>query len=217
MPLGGRVELHSNRPGGRFYLGSLMGWPDNGPPGVVCVNLNEGRTAVCDNENEVSQPAPHQPGARAEVKLATSGTNNAGEGGARLLAYARVVMETELGAFALNDVRVVDGGGKLLVCMPSRQARRHCPACTAKMGVVDRFCAQCGIYVGEDDRRPHDRDGRRVLYVDMFHPLDRKGRKTLEDVVLAEYARELKRRQGEVYLRQPSAPETPGEGSVRPR
>jgi len=68
------------------------------------------------------------------IKLNLSGTD-------RLRGFCSIALDN---AFAVRDIKIIDGPGGLFVAMPSRKLMDHCRRCSGKNHLRARFCNNCG-------------------------------------------------------------------------
>ncbi len=95
----------------------------------------------------------------------------------RLLAYCDLVLD---GDFAVHDLKLVQGDHGVILSMPSRWKRHHCPDCHQLLNDPRAcYCSWCGRSI-----LPHDASEERV---DVFHPISSAARTMLQDEILKAY------------------------------
>ena len=105
----------------------------------------------------------------------------------RLRAYASITIDD---AFAIRDLKVIEGKRGLFIAMPSRKLADHCPACGEKNHLRARFCNQCGDRL-DGDRALRDADERPKLHADVAHPINAETRAIVTAAVLDAFAAEI--------------------------
>lgn len=112
-----------------------------------------------------------------------------------LLAFCSVLFDD---AFAVKDMKVIDGPTGPFLSMPSRKKTARC-RCGTKNPLRARFCSWCGVRLA-DDRVPVGEEGPASLYADVAHPVTSEFRDTLQDAVLTAYRDELARSRRPGYV-----------------
>lgn len=107
----------------------------------------------------------------------------------KLRAFASITIDE---ALVIRDIKVIDGGDRLFVAMPSRKLCDRCPSCGAKNYVRARYCNDCGVRL-RDNRALPDERGRPRLYADITHPIHQEARDQIQNAILEAYHEELKR------------------------
>ena len=113
----------------------------------------------------------------------------------KLRAFASITIDD---ALVIRDIKVIDGGDRLFVAMPSRKLCDRCPSCGAKNYVRARFCNDCGARLRENRALPDER-GRPRLYADITHPIHQEARDQIQRAILEAYHREVERSKQEGY------------------
>ncbi len=115
----------------------------------------------------------------------------------KLLAFASVTIDD---ALVIRDIKIIEGGERKFVAMPSRKICDRCVECGGKNYVRARFCSDCGARL-EVERTESDERGRARLYADVAHPINQDARDHLSDAILEAYTQEAARaaEQGEAY------------------
>jgi stage V sporulation protein G len=119
-----------------------------------------------------------------------------------LLAYATICIDD---SFVVRNLRVVRGPRGVFCSMPSRALTDHCPECGFKTELPDRYCASCGMRLG-DDRVGVDEDGRRILRADVCFPCNPVARAEIHQAVIAAMELEMARmaEEGEGEMAEPA-------------
>lgn len=99
----------------------------------------------------------------------------------RVVAFARLVID---GAFVVRELKVLRGPRGLLVAMPDRAVKDHCPRCDRRNVLDALWCNWCG----EDLGAP--RPGKR--HADVAHPIGPAAREQLELAVIEAYQAKLR-------------------------
>lgn len=106
----------------------------------------------------------------------------------RLQAFCSITFND---AFAVRDLKIIEGSKGMFVSMPSRKLMDRCPSCSTKNHLRARFCNQCGGRLDED-RAIRDREGSARLFTDIAHPIVSGFRDLLQGVVLEDFNEEKK-------------------------
>lgn len=107
----------------------------------------------------------------------------------RLKAFCTMTIDN---AFAVRDIRVIEGGGGYFVAMPSRKTTDHCEKCGGKNHLRAKFCNNCGVALPQN-RATKDPKGRKKLHADIAHPINTKCRQKIQDAVIAAFKQELEK------------------------
>jgi stage V sporulation protein G len=118
----------------------------------------------------------------------------------RLKAFCSITLD---GAFAIRDIKIIDGPKGMFVAMPSRKVTAHCPNCQTKNFVQARFCNQCGSKLSppiltQENERPK-------MHCDVAHPINMKCRQIIEKAIISAYLAKLHAPAGETATQQPAA------------
>ena len=105
----------------------------------------------------------------------------------KLRAFASITLD---GALVIRDIKVIEGGERLFVAMPSRKLCDRCPRCGGKNYVRSRYCNDCGSRLAKD-RADLDERGRPRLYSDITHPIHQRARNQFQDAILSAYREEV--------------------------
>jgi stage V sporulation protein G len=105
----------------------------------------------------------------------------------KLRAFASLTIE---GALVVRDIKIIDGGDRLFVAMPSRKLCDRCSQCGGKNYVRARFCNDCGARLNKD-RAEIDERGRPRLYSDIAHPIHQRARDQFQTAILAAFEQEV--------------------------
>ena len=89
----------------------------------------------------------------------------------RLRAYCTIIIDN---AFAVHDLKIIDGNDGIFVAMPTRKIRTRCPGCNRTNPTGQRWCGNCGRRLEETQRQ----------CLDSAHPVTQNARFLVEDVVL---------------------------------
>lgn len=119
-----------------------------------------------------------------EVKV-----NVIAEGDQRLLAFCSVTFDQQ---FVVRDLRIIRKDGQLFVAMPSRKVTSVCHRCHGRNVFDSAYCNHCGC---PEPASGEKRSGRADSqpFTDIAHPITKPFRDKLEQVVIAEYERQLKK------------------------
>jgi len=107
----------------------------------------------------------------------------------KLLAFASVTIDD---ALVIRDIKIIEGGERKFVAMPSRKICDRCVECGGKNYVRARFCSDCGARL-ESERAESDERGRARLYADIAHPIHQDARDHLSGAILEAYDQEAAR------------------------
>ena len=115
----------------------------------------------------------------------------------KLLAFASVTIDDSL---VIRDIKIIEGGERKFVAMPSRKICDRCVECGGKNYVRARYCSDCGAKL-ESERTESDERGRARLYADVAHPIHQNARDHLSGAILEAYSLEAARavEQGDAY------------------
>lgn len=115
----------------------------------------------------------------------------------KLLAFASVTIDDSL---VIRDIKIIEGGERKFVAMPSRKICDRCMECGGKNYVRARYCSDCGAKL-ESERTESDERGRARLYADVAHPIHQDARDHLSGAILEAYSLEAARavEQGDAY------------------
>lgn len=116
----------------------------------------------------------------------------------KLRGFASITVDDSL---VIRDIKIIDGGDRLFVAMPSRKLHDRCPACGGKNYIRARYCNDCGKRL-RTDRAEIDERGRPRLYADIAHPIHQSARDLIQTAILEEYAREVERSKQAGYVAQ---------------
>lgn len=114
----------------------------------------------------------------------------------RLQAFCSVTFD---GCFVIRDLKIIQGGKRSFVAMPSRKLTDRCPRCSCKNQLRSRFCSDCGCALNPD-RAGKAEDGRVKLYADIAHPINSDCREMIQQQVLAAYSEEVERAKQPGYV-----------------
>ena len=115
----------------------------------------------------------------------------------KLLAFASVTIDDSI---VIRDIKIIEGGERKFVAMPSRKICDRCMECGGKNYVRARHCSDCGARL-ESERSESDERGRARLYADIAHPINQEARDHLSGAILDAYGKEAARAAelGEAY------------------
>jgi len=116
----------------------------------------------------------------------------------KLRGFASITLDD---ALVIRDIKIIDGGDRLFVAMPSRKLHDRCSACGGKNYIRARYCNDCGKRL-RPDRAELDERGRPRLYADIAHPIHQVSRDLIQNAILEEYAREVERSKQVGYVAQ---------------
>lgn len=114
----------------------------------------------------------------------------------KLRAFASITLD---GALVIRDIKVIEGGDRLFVAMPSRKLCDRCVRCGGKNYVRARYCSDCGARLSKD-RAAVDERGRPRLYSDITHPIHKRARSQFQQAILSAYAEEVAASKREGYV-----------------
>ncbi len=114
----------------------------------------------------------------------------------KLRAFASITLDNSL---VIRDIKIIDGGDRLFVAMPSRKLCDRCSRCGAKNYVRARYCNECGARLSSE-RSVSDERGRPRLYADIAHPIHQEARDQIQNAILESFAQELERSKKEGYV-----------------
>lgn len=104
----------------------------------------------------------------------------------RLLGFCSLTFDN---AFVVRDLKIIQGGERPFVAMPSRKLTDRCRRCSGKNPYRANFCNQCGSKL-HDTRAPRNPDGRAKLYADIAHPINSACREMIQSAVLQAFEEE---------------------------
>lgn len=116
----------------------------------------------------------------------------------KLRGFASITLDD---ALVIRDIKIIDGGERLFVAMPSRKLHDRCRACGGKNYIRARYCNDCGRRL-DPERAELDERGRPRLYADIAHPIHQAARDQIQNAILAEYQCELERSKEVGYVAQ---------------
>jgi stage V sporulation protein G len=105
----------------------------------------------------------------------------------KLRAFASLTID---GALVVRDIKIIDGGARTFVAMPSRKLCDRCQQCGGKNYVRARYCNDCGARLGRD-RADIDERGRPRLYSDIAHPIHQRARDQFQEAILSAFGKEI--------------------------
>lgn len=114
----------------------------------------------------------------------------------KLRAFASITLD---GCLVIRDIKIIDGGDRLFVAMPSRKLCDRCARCGGKNHIRARYCNECGARLRIDRGTPDER-GRPRLYADVTHPIHQESRDQIQNAILAAYQEEFERSKQEGYV-----------------
>jgi stage V sporulation protein G len=114
----------------------------------------------------------------------------------KLRAFASITLD---GSLVIRDIKIIDGGDRLFVAMPSRKLCDRCSRCGAKNYIRARYCNECGGRL-QADRGIADERGRPRLYADVAHPIHQESRDQIQNAILEAYQQEFERSKQEGYV-----------------
>jgi len=117
----------------------------------------------------------------------------------RLKAYATMTFDDW---FVVRNVKVIQGNSGLFVAMPSRKMMDPCPKCGFKNTRGSRFCNECGSSI---EQQVHVGDKRQNEHMDIAHPIKQECRVYLQDMILDEFQKEMKRKETEGSAYRPAS------------
>jgi stage V sporulation protein G len=107
----------------------------------------------------------------------------------KLRAFCSVTFDH---AFAIRDLKIIEGSKGPFVAMPSRKLTDRCSRCGMKNHLRAKFCNDCGSRLAPD-RAPSDSEGRSKLHADIAHPISTAARETMQKRILTAFAEELEK------------------------
>ena len=122
------------------------------------------------------------------IKLNMSNTD-------RLRGFCSITLDN---AFAIRDIKIIDGPGGLFVAMPSRKLMDHCRRCMGKNHLRARFCNACGSPLTPE--RHEAQDARTKMHCDVAHPINAHMRASVQEAIVKAYHEELARSKQPGYV-----------------
>jgi stage V sporulation protein G len=116
----------------------------------------------------------------------------------KLRAFASITLDD---ALVIRDIKIIDGGKRLFVAMPSRKLCDRCKRCGGKNTIRSRFCNDCGTRL-KSERAELDERGRPRLYADITHPIHKEARAQIQTAILDAYQAEVTRSKEAGYVAQ---------------
>lgn len=114
----------------------------------------------------------------------------------RLRGFCSITLDN---AFAIRDIKIIEGPGGLFVAMPSRKLMDHCRRCQGKNHLKARFCNSCGSPLNPD-RHEAPADPRAKMHCDVAHPINAAMRAAVQDAIVKAYHEELARSKQPGYV-----------------
>jgi stage V sporulation protein G len=114
------------------------------------------------------------------IKLNLSSTD-------RLRGFCSIALDN---AFAVRDIKIIEGPGGIFVAMPSRKLMDHCRRCNGKNHLRARFCNGCGGALPEN---PAAQELRNKMHCDVAHPINAQMRAEIQQAIIKTYQEELAR------------------------
>lgn len=113
----------------------------------------------------------------------------------RLRGFCSITLDD---AFAIRDIKIIEGPGGLFVAMPSRKLMEHCPRCRGKNHLKARYCNTCGTQI--TPRASTLDDGRSKLHCDVAHPINARMRLSVQEAIIRAYHEEVARSKEPGYV-----------------
>ena len=123
------------------------------------------------------------------IKLNLSSTD-------RLRGFCSIALDN---AFAVRDIKIIDGPGGLFVAMPSRKLMDHCRKCGGKNHLRARFCNGCGGVLPENRG---SEELRNKMHCDVAHPINAQMRSEIQQAIVKAYQEEVARSKMPGYVPQ---------------
>ena len=106
----------------------------------------------------------------------------------KLKAYATITFDN---AFAVRNIKVIEGGSGLFIAMPSRRLKTPCSKCSFRNELRSKFCNQCGNSLSTPPRAAGvDSSSAQSEHRDIAHPITQPFREYLQKKVLEAYEQE---------------------------
>lgn len=107
----------------------------------------------------------------------------------KLRAFCSVTFDN---AFAIRDLKIIEGQKGAFVAMPSRKICERCARCGSKNHIRAKFCNDCG---GPLPGAPagSDTNGRLKLHADIAHPINASAREAMQKRILEAYSEEVEK------------------------
>jgi stage V sporulation protein G len=107
----------------------------------------------------------------------------------KLRAFCSVTFDN---AFAIRDLKIIEGQKGVFVAMPSRKICDRCARCGSKNHMRAKFCNDCG------NRLPGpppgvEGDSRVKLHADIAHPINAAAREAMQKRILEAYSEEVEK------------------------
>ena len=106
----------------------------------------------------------------------------------KLKAYATITFDN---AFAVRNIKVIEGGSGLFIAMPSRRLKTPCSKCGFRNDLRSKFCNQCGNSLSMPPRATGvEGSSAQSEHRDIAHPITQSFREYLQNKVLEAYEQE---------------------------
>lgn len=117
----------------------------------------------------------------------------------RLRGFCSITLDN---AFAIRDIKIIEGPGGLFVAMPSRKLMDHCRRCQGKNHLKARFCNSCGspLSSGGGGGNDHNSDPRMKMHCDVAHPINANMRAAVQEAIVRAYQEEFARSKQPGYI-----------------
>ena len=101
----------------------------------------------------------------------------------KLGAFCSLIIDD---AFAIHDVKIIEGTKGVFVAMPTRKLMMHCGICNVQNPISASFCNGCGKQL-ESTPVLTDKNGRVKVYFDIAHPINHEARAMINEALLKKY------------------------------
>ena len=107
----------------------------------------------------------------------------------KLRAFCSVTFDN---AFAIRDLKIIEGQKGAFVAMPSRKICERCTRCSSKNHLRAKFCNDCGSALPGAPAGA-EVNGRLKLHADIAHPINAGAREAMQKRILEAYSEEVEK------------------------
>ena len=107
----------------------------------------------------------------------------------KLRAFCSVTFDN---AFAIRDLKIIEGQKGAFVAMPSRKICERCTRCGSKNHLRAKFCNDCGSALPGAPAGAEP-NGRLKLHADIAHPINAGAREAMQKRILEAYSEEVEK------------------------
>lgn len=105
----------------------------------------------------------------------------------RLKAFCSVTLDND---FVVRDIKIIEGGGRYIVAMPSKKRSDRCDKCGGKNHLRANYCNNCGSRLSEHRSTKGITDNTK-LHADIAHPINPLCREKLQSQIVKAFQREI--------------------------